>query len=33
MASHPPKLCCTVGVKHQGEATGEFKNIGDSKPV
>jgi len=29
MASHPPKLCCTVGVKHQGEATGEFKNIGD----
>jgi dienelactone hydrolase len=30
MASHPPKLCCTVGVKHQGEATGEFKNIGDS---
>jgi len=28
MASHAPKQCCTVGVKHQGEATGEFKNIG-----
>ena len=31
MASNPPGQCCTVGVKHEGEAKGEKKNIGDSK--
>jgi len=30
MASHPPKQCCTIGVKHEGTPTGEFKDIGDS---
>jgi len=29
MASHPPAQCCVEGVKHEGEATGTFKNIGD----
>jgi len=29
MASNPPGQCCTVGVKHEGEAKGEKKNIGD----
>jgi len=27
MTSHPPRHCCTIGVKHEGEATGEYKNI------
>nr|POE52019.1 hydrolase tropi [Quercus suber] len=27
MASHPPARCCTIGVKHEGEATGEIKTI------
>ncbi|KAF2858266.1 alpha/beta-hydrolase [Piedraia hortae CBS 480.64] len=27
-ASHPPARCCTVGVKHEGEAKGQIKNIG-----
>jgi len=29
MASNPPAACCTVGVKHQGEAKGQFQQIGD----
>jgi len=28
MASNPPAKCCTVGVKHQGEAKGELKKVG-----
>jgi len=31
MASNPPAKCCTVGVKHEGEATGELKSIGDTE--
>lgn len=31
MASHPPGECCYKGVKHEGTATGEMKNIGDVK--
>ncbi|KAF2722306.1 alpha/beta-hydrolase [Polychaeton citri CBS 116435] len=27
MASHPPAKCCTVGVKHDGEAKGELKDF------
>ena len=30
MASNPPGRCCTLGVKHEGEAKGEIKNIGKS---
>ncbi|KAJ9649029.1 hypothetical protein H2199_000942 [Coniosporium tulheliwenetii] len=30
MTSHPPAQCCTIGVKHEGEAVGEIKNIGDT---
>jgi len=30
MTSHAPKKCCTVGVKHEGEANGQIKNIGDT---
>ncbi|KAI9836852.1 MAG: hypothetical protein M1819_001017 [Sarea resinae] len=29
MASNPPGKCCTVGVKHEGKATGEMKMVGD----
>lgn len=29
MTSHPPAACCTVGVKHEGTAVGEIKNIGN----
>lgn len=29
MASNPPAACCTVGVKHEGEAKGQFQQIGD----
>ena len=29
MTSNPPASCCTVGVKHEGEAKGEFQQIGD----
>ncbi|KAI9712349.1 MAG: hypothetical protein M1820_001562 [Bogoriella megaspora] len=29
MASNPPGQCCTIGVKHEGEAQGEIKNVGD----
>lgn len=29
MASNQPGQCCTVGVKHEGEASGEMKNVGD----
>lgn len=29
MASNAPGQCCTVGVKHEGNATGEIKKIGD----
>jgi len=29
MASHPPGACCITGVKHEGEAAGEMKSIGD----
>jgi len=29
MTSHQPAACCTVGVKHEGEAVGELKKIGD----
>lgn len=31
MASYPPAACCTVGVKHEGEAMGEMTTIGESK--
>ncbi|KAI9878801.1 MAG: hypothetical protein M1830_010485 [Pleopsidium flavum] len=30
MTSHPPGKCCTVGVKHEGQSTGETKKIGDT---
>jgi hypothetical protein len=29
MASNPPGQCCTIGVKHEGEAKGEIKDIGN----
>jgi len=29
MTSHAPKKCCTEGVKHEGEASGEMGKIGD----
>ncbi|MCJ1228293.1 hypothetical protein MMC12_004954 [Toensbergia leucococca] len=29
MASHPPGQCCTVGVKHEGAASGEIKTFDD----
>ena len=29
MASLPRAQCCTIGVKHEGEAVGEMKIIGD----
>ncbi|KAF2101625.1 dienelactone hydrolase family protein [Rhizodiscina lignyota] len=29
MASNPPGRCCTIGVKHEGEAVGEMGKIGD----
>ncbi|KAJ5591757.1 uncharacterized protein N7459_002126 [Penicillium hispanicum] len=29
MASNPPAACCTVGVKHEGKAKGQFQPIGD----
>jgi len=29
MASNPPARCCTIGVKHEGAATGEVKKIGN----
>ncbi|GLI80641.1 hypothetical protein PoHVEF18_008998 [Penicillium ochrochloron] len=28
MASNPPGACCTVGVKHEGEAKGSFQQVG-----
>jgi hypothetical protein len=31
MASNPPARCCTIGVKHEGEAKGEIKSIDNSK--
>ncbi|KAG8623444.1 hypothetical protein KVT40_008420 [Elsinoe batatas] len=31
MTSNAPAHCCTVGVKHTGEAKGEFKTIGDTE--
>jgi hypothetical protein len=30
MASNPPGRCCTIGVKHEGEAKGEIKAIDSS---
>jgi hypothetical protein len=30
MASNPPGKCCTIGVKHEGEAKGELTTIQDS---
>ncbi|KAE9986837.1 hypothetical protein EG328_004556 [Venturia inaequalis] len=27
MTSHPPQQCCTIGVKHEGEATGTIQDI------
>jgi len=27
MASNPPGKCCTIGVKHQGEAKGQLTTI------
>lgn len=30
MASNPPGRCCTIGVKHEGEAKGELKTINGS---
>jgi len=29
MASNPPAQCCTIGVKHEGEASGELIKIGE----
>ncbi|KAM0699736.1 hypothetical protein Q7P36_000739 [Cladosporium allicinum] len=29
MASHPPGKCCTIGVRHEGEAKGELTTIKD----
>jgi hypothetical protein len=29
MTSNLPASCCTVGVKHEGEAKGELQKIGD----
>jgi len=29
MTSHQPAACCTIGVKHEGEAVGELRKIGD----
>lgn len=29
MASNLPAACCTIGVKHEGEAKGQFQQIGD----
>ncbi|KAF1979456.1 dienelactone hydrolase [Bimuria novae-zelandiae CBS 107.79] len=29
MVSNPPGRCCAVGIKHEGEAHGEIKKIGD----
>lgn len=29
MASNPPAVCCTVGVKHEGEAKGQIQQVGD----
>ncbi|KAI9685846.1 MAG: hypothetical protein M1822_004124 [Bathelium mastoideum] len=29
MASNAPAQCCTIGVKHEGEAQGELKTIGN----
>ncbi|KAH7383410.1 dienelactone hydrolase [Cadophora sp. MPI-SDFR-AT-0126] len=29
MAANPPGACCTIGVKHEGEASGEIKRIGN----
>ncbi|KAF1816716.1 dienelactone hydrolase family protein [Eremomyces bilateralis CBS 781.70] len=29
MTSHQPAQCCAVGVKHEGEAAGEVKLVGD----
>ena len=30
MASNPPGKCCTIGVKHQGEAKGKIETINGS---
>jgi len=30
MASNPPGRCCTIGVKHDGEAKGELKTLNGS---
>jgi dienelactone hydrolase len=30
MASNPPARCCTIGVKHDGEAKGELKTVNGS---
>jgi dienelactone hydrolase len=29
MASNPPAACCTIGVKHEGNPKGSFKQLGD----
>ncbi|CAG7952761.1 unnamed protein product [Penicillium nalgiovense] len=29
MASNPPAACCAIGVKYEGEAKGQFQQIGD----
>ncbi|KAJ5543029.1 hypothetical protein N7535_005453 [Penicillium sp. DV-2018c] len=29
MTSNPPAACCTIGVKHEGEAKGRFQQIAD----
>ena len=31
MASNHPGQCCTIGVKHEGEAKGEIKDIEGSE--
>lgn len=31
MASNPPGQCCAQGVKHDGQPTGEIKQLGGGK--
>ena len=31
MASNEGARCCTIGVKHEGEAKGELKKVGDGE--
>lgn len=33
MASNPPGRCCTIGVKHEGEAKGKIETISNGMNV